>query len=87
MTGQAWTWIDPHVILTIHEEQLAEHGGGFGICDPGLLESALARPQNLAVYGNPDVAELAAAYGFGMLATTRLSMATSEPPLSPSSFS
>ena len=64
--NQTWVWIDAGVILAVHEEQLAEHGGGAGVRDPGLMESALARPVNLAAYGDPDVAELAAAYGFGL---------------------
>ena len=59
-------WIQPAVILAVHEEQLAEHGGATGIRDPGLLDSALARPRCLAAQGNPDVAALAAAYGFGL---------------------
>lgn len=62
----AWTWLHPDVILAVHEAQLAEHGGGAGIRDKGLLESALARPVNLAAYGQPDVAALAAAYGYGI---------------------
>jgi len=61
-----WVWIDPAVVLAVHEEQLAEHGGSPGVRDMGLLESALARPMNLAAYGEPDVAELAASYGFGI---------------------
>jgi len=61
-----WVWIDPAVVLAVHEEQLAEHGGSPGVRDMGLLESALARPVNLAAYGKPDVAELAASYGFGI---------------------
>jgi death-on-curing protein len=64
MTG--WIWVDPTVVLAVHEEQLAEYGGSAGIRDAGLLESALARPKNLAAYGEPDVAELAASYGFGI---------------------
>ena len=61
-----WTWIDATVIETIHDAQLAEHGGLLGVRDTGLLASALARPQNLALYGTPDIAELAAAYGYGI---------------------
>ncbi len=61
-----WVWIDRAVILAIHEEQLAEHGGGVGTRDPGLLDSALSRPINQAHYGEPDAADLAAAYGFGI---------------------
>lgn len=60
-----WKWLSVEAILAVHEEQLAEHGGGPGIRDR-LLESALARPQNLAVYGDPDAAALAAAYAFGI---------------------
>jgi death-on-curing protein len=61
-----WIWIDPAVIPAIHDEQLAEHGGIAGTRDQGLLESALARPVNLAAYGTPDHADLAAAYGYGI---------------------
>jgi death on curing protein len=64
--NQAWVWIDPGVIIAVHEEQLAEHGGAVGVRDAGLLDSALARPRQLAAYGTPDVADLAAAYGFGL---------------------
>ncbi len=65
--NQSWVWIDPAVILAVHEEQLAEHGGAAGVRDAGLLESALARPRNLAHYGEPQVCELAAAYAFGLV--------------------
>jgi death-on-curing protein len=61
-----WVWLDPKVLLAAHDEQLAEHGGASGIRDGGLYESALARPQNLAAYGKPDAAALAAAYAFGL---------------------
>jgi death-on-curing protein len=61
-----WVWLDPEALIAAHEEQLAEHGGAAGMRDRGLFESALARPQNLAVYGDPDVSTLAAAYGFGL---------------------
>ncbi len=64
--SRGWVWIDPAVLLSVHEEQLAEHGGAAGIRDAGLFESAWARPQNLALYGQPDAADLAAAYGFGI---------------------
>ena len=59
----AWVWVDGRVLLAVHEEQLAEHGGASGIRDLGLFESALARSQNLAHDGQPDAADLAAAYG------------------------
>jgi death-on-curing protein len=59
-------WIEESVVLALHEEHLAEHGGPVGIRDRGLMESALFRPQNLIGYGDPDLAALAAAYGFGL---------------------
>lgn len=59
-------WVTRSVVLAIHEEQIAEHGGTQGVRDVGLLESALARPQNLAAYGEPDVIRLAASYAFGL---------------------
>jgi death-on-curing protein len=62
-----WQWIQENVVAAIHEDQLAEHGGGAGLRDEGLLRSALARPQNHLAHGdNPDGADLAAAYGFGL---------------------
>jgi death-on-curing protein len=61
-----WTWIDIRIVLAAHDEQLAEHGGAGGVRDKGGLESALARPQKLAAYGEPDAAALAAAYAFGI---------------------
>ncbi|MHB1429188.1 MAG: type II toxin-antitoxin system death-on-curing family toxin [Rhodocyclaceae bacterium] len=65
MTGVA-RWIDKRALLLLHGESLAEHGGLPGLRDEGLLDSALARPLNLAVYGQPDLADLAAAYGCGL---------------------
>lgn len=64
--NQDWVWIDPGVVLAVHDEQLAEHGGAVGLRDAGLLESALARPRQLAAYGEPDVSDLAAAYAYGL---------------------
>lgn len=61
-----WVWIDSAVIMAVHEAQLAEHGGAMGVRDQGLLDSALARPRNAAIYGDPDALELAAAYAFGL---------------------
>ncbi|MGH6659542.1 MAG: type II toxin-antitoxin system death-on-curing family toxin [Sphingomicrobium sp.] len=59
-------WVTIEVALAAHAEQLAEHGGGEGVRDQRLLESAMARPQNLAVYGEPDMAALAAAFAYGI---------------------
>lgn len=64
--AQEWIWVADEVAMAAHAEQLAEHGGGEGVRDPGALESAMARPRNLAVYGEPDAAALAAAYAFGI---------------------
>lgn len=61
-----WTWVDKRLLLLLHDESLAEHGGASGLRDEGLLDSALARPQNLLVYESPDYAALAAAYGVGL---------------------
>ncbi len=59
-------WLSRNLILAIHDEQLAEHGGSTGLRDSGLLDSALARPLNRAGYGEPDVAELAAVYALAI---------------------
>jgi death on curing protein len=61
-----WIWVGEQVAYAAHHEQLAEHGGGDGMRDLRLLESAIARPKNLVAYGSPDAAELAAAYAFGI---------------------
>lgn len=63
---QDWVWVGPEVAEATYAEQLAEHGGGEGVRDAGLLISAMARPQNLAAYGKVDLATLAAAYAFGI---------------------
>jgi death-on-curing protein len=61
-----WPWVDSHVVRAIHKSQIARHGGLDGVRDQGLIESALARPKNLAAYGDPDAADLAAAYACGI---------------------
>ena len=63
---QQWIWVALDVAIAAHAEQIAEHGGGEGIREAGLLDSAMARPQNLALYGDPDMSELAASYAFGI---------------------
>ena len=62
----SWRWVALATAEVLHGEQLEQHGGADGIRDIGLLESALARPQNLAAYGEPDAAALAASYAFGL---------------------
>jgi death on curing protein len=61
-------WIEQALALAIHDRQLAEHGGQTGVRDKGLLDSALARPQQLHAYGEPtpDLADLAASLAFGL---------------------
>ena len=59
-------WLDTRDATAVHDRQLAEHGGGVGLRDAGLLESALTRPVNRWNYGEDDPAELAAAYAFGV---------------------
>lgn len=64
--NESWRWIDRRALELLHGESLAEHGGASGLRDEGLLESALARPPNLAAYGEPELHELAASYGVGL---------------------
>jgi death-on-curing protein len=62
-----WCWLQDRVVIAIHDEQIAEHGGSAGIRDAGLLASALARPKNQAGYGEPSVFDLAASYAYGIV--------------------
>jgi len=61
-------WLEKALVLAIHDRQIAEHGGSAGVRDEGLLESALARPQQSHAYGDPapDLADLAAALAYGL---------------------
>jgi death-on-curing protein len=60
-------WIDVKALLLLHEESLVVHGGSRGVRDQGLLESALMRPQNAAMYNeDADIADLAASYAYGI---------------------
>jgi death-on-curing protein len=60
-------WILKETVPALHERLLAEFGGSSGVRDNGLLDSALARPQNLLAYGKPTVFEWAASYAFGLV--------------------
>ena len=62
-------WVLKKAVLAFHDESLAEHGGSSGVRDMGLLESALARPQNLLAYSEeePSLCRLAAAYAYGIV--------------------
>lgn len=61
-------WIEKALVLALHDRQIAEHGGSSGVRDDSLLQSALARPQQLFAYGDPapDLADLAASLAFGI---------------------
>jgi death on curing protein len=61
-----WCWLDKSALLLLHDESLVDHGGASGMRDEGLLDSALARPVNLAAYAEPDLAALAASYAVGI---------------------
>lgn len=63
-----WRWVMPNVVYAVHDMQLARYGGQDGLRDKNAVESALARPQQLAAYGEPapDAAALAAAYAYGL---------------------
>ena len=59
-------WLSAELATAMHLRQLAEHGGGVGLRDEGLLLSALQRPLNKLQYGEPDLAELASSYAYGI---------------------
>ncbi len=61
-----YIWIPEKAVLAIHDQQISEHGGLSGVRDLAVIQSALARPQNLLAYGSPDAADLAAAYAYGL---------------------
>ncbi len=63
----SWRWVPKGTVFGIHPKSLAAFGGAEGMRDEGLLESALARPENLSAYGDPDAFDLAAAYAFGIV--------------------
>ena len=60
-------WLRHEAILILHDESLAEHGGASGIRNTGLLDSALARPENIFAYGEPDLFDLAGVYAAGII--------------------
>ena len=59
-------WISSTIVQFIHDDQIASHGGAYGLLNSGMLESALSRPQNLYAYEQADLFTLAAAYGYGI---------------------
>lgn len=60
-------WVLVDAIIELHQQQIKAHGGAEGVRDRGALESALARPAHLRVYGTPDLADLAAALALGIV--------------------
>lgn len=59
-------WLTVPIVIAIHDEQLAIHGGSAGLRDAALLESAVDRPKNKWAYDQAELPELAAAYGYGI---------------------
>jgi death on curing protein len=59
-------WLTITMVVAIHDEQLAIHGGLSGMRDVGMLESALDRPRNKWAYESAELPELAAAYAFAV---------------------
>jgi death-on-curing protein len=59
-------WISEEIVRVIHQDQIRQHGGSLGIRDENLLAASLARPRHLLVYGQPDLFDLAAGYGYGL---------------------
>ncbi|MBB3118109.1 type II toxin-antitoxin system death-on-curing family toxin [Pseudoduganella violacea] len=64
----SWRWVQREIVFAVHDKELAVHGGLSGIRDLNAVESAINRPSNVDVYGDPppDVADLAAAYIYGI---------------------
>ena len=61
-----WRWVETSVAFAIHDVQIAEHGGSDGVRDANAIESALMRPVNLSLYAEPEAADLAASYAYGL---------------------
>ena len=66
MTYEDWDWVTVEDAILAHQQSIANYGGSDGVRDSGGLESAIAYPQNLAAYGEPGLAELAAGYLFAI---------------------
>lgn len=61
-----YEWVETQTVYALHQRQISEHGGTSGVRDEGLLQSALARPENLFAYGEDvDLSALAASYAYG----------------------
>jgi death on curing protein len=62
-----WRWINRSALIRLHDMGIVQFGGATGLRDEGMLDSALKRAEQLAHYGTPDIADLAAAYGYGLI--------------------
>jgi death-on-curing protein len=61
-------WLTRDMVEAFHRESLARFGGADGLRDPGLLESALARPENIHAYEpDADLFRLAATFCGGIV--------------------
>ena len=60
-------WVLREVVLTLHEQSLAQFGGSAGVRDEGLMASALGKPPHLFACGKPTRFDLAASYAFGLV--------------------
>jgi len=60
-------WVERETVIRLHDQSLVQYGGGAGIRDEGLLDSALHKPEQLFHYGKPTIFDLAASYGFGIV--------------------
>ncbi len=56
-------WISEEIVRVIHQDQIQQHGGSLGVRDENLLAASLARPKYLLAYSQPDLFDMAAAYG------------------------
>ncbi len=59
-------WVPLAAVVVIHDRQISRHGGKPGLRDMALLEMGCARAMNLAAYTEAGLAEIAAAYAFGI---------------------
>ncbi|MEY8842496.1 type II toxin-antitoxin system death-on-curing family toxin [Cribrihabitans sp. XS_ASV171] len=59
-------WVPLAAVIAIHDRQITRHGGASGMRDRALLEMGCARAMNLAAYTDAGLAEIAAAYAFGI---------------------
>ena len=63
---KSWRWIQREALVRLHAMSLVQFGGLPGLRDAGVLDSALARPEQMAHYGKPDIADIAASYAYGL---------------------